>query len=937
MKSLNLNVGHVNVCSLENKTHDVASLLAGQPPLHVLGITESRLDPMKHDDQAARIPNYSFFRRDAGADGHTGIGAYVHHSLSQATNRRRDLESDRVESLWLEVRPRKPSAPTLIGFIYRNPKSLASWVEDFIDMMDRVHSCCLNIIILGDFNINLLEKQSRWLDSTQLFGLEQLITEPTRITQTSATLLDHIYTNNVRFVSNAHSLHASVSDHKPITCTLSCKPPKRPYKGHTYNTFRCFKQFNKESFLADLSQANFSAATQTTDPNAAAESLVNTLVSVVDKHAPLRRKRVKYSTIPGWLTQEIKDAMHRRDLLKKKKQVVDYKKQRNAVSSMVKNAKKAYFDKLIKNDKDISQIWKAMNTLSHKSRSPSTQSPCPFSAEDFNDHFVSVTETVLNTNNLHPHDYVLPSYLTAFCNSKLSNKSADTFAIPDMTAVDVGKIISSMENKKAMDSFGLNAVLIKLSLPFILDSLTYIYNLSIRKNTFPNIFKIAKVTPIPKSKDTSNLDNYRPISILSILSKPLEKHMHDHLQRYTETHSLLHPFQSGFRQGHSCETAVIRLCDKWLKAIDNRDLVGAVFLDLRKAFDLVNHNILVKKLSCYFPSHSIISFLSSYLSDREQAVCFNGSFSHAVNIINGVPQGSILGPLLFGIYINDMPLCLANTDVDIDMFADDSTLHTTGNNTQDIEQKLQASIHDVSLWCQENLMALHPLKTKSMLITSRQKHQIEPLTLNLSLNSTQVEQVHEHRLLGVIIDQELNWHTHIDLICKRVSRNLYLLSKLRLFVQFDSLKMFFFAHCMSHMNYCSTVWSNASENSVSRVNSLHRRGVKLLCQEPNMSTDEKFSLLNILPLKKQMSLNVATMMYKCYSNAAPPYLLDLLEPPTHHSRLLNYRVPLFRLDLSQRSFAFYGSVTWNSLPIACKSSSSMSCFKRSTKCYLFKS
>ena len=198
--------------------------------------------------------------------------------------------------------------------------------------------------------------------------------------------------------------------------------------------------------------------------------------------------------------------------------------------------------------------------------------------------------------------------------------------------------------------------LLKLAIPYVVNSLTYIYNLCIQKNIFPKIFKTAKVIPLPKNTDRTDPNNFRPISLLSVLSKPLEKHVHRHLSTFMEKHNLFHTFQSGFRSKHSCHTALSAMCDMWLSAVDRSEIVGAVFLDFRKAFDLVDHAILQQKLRVYLNNSSAVRFFQSYLSDRSQYVCANGKFSATGTIQSGVPQGSTLGPLLFCIFINDLPL-----------------------------------------------------------------------------------------------------------------------------------------------------------------------------------------------------------------------------------------------------------------------------------------
>ena len=268
---------------------------------------------------------------------------------------------------------------------------------------------------------------------------------------------------------------------------------------------------------------------------------------------------------------------------------------------------------------------------------------------------------------------------------------------------------------------GISNQLLKLSLPYVIDSLIYVFNLCIEKNVFPSERKKAQVVPLPKSTDKTNPTNYRPISLLSVLSKLLEKHVHIYLNDCLEKRQLLHPFQSGFRRKYSCNIALARLTNSWLTAMNKSEVSGVVFLDLKKAFDLVDHDILLKKLAIYQVS---LPFFKSYLHNKTQCILLHGSYSSKESVKYGVPQGSVLGPILFSLFINDLPLHVKDISVDCDMLADDTTLHTSGKDIMQIRSNMQDSLDQVSNWCDNNHMVINPIKTKSMIIATRQKHSI---------------------------------------------------------------------------------------------------------------------------------------------------------------------------------------------------------------------
>ena len=452
-------------------------------------------------------------------------------------------------------------------------------------------------------------------------------------------------------------------------------------------------------------------------------------------------------------------------------------------------------------------IWKGLNSLINGSNH-TRDIPHDLTAEMFNNHFLSVPQNLIShfqtTNDLNLDK------ISSFCDAKVAPDNC--FVVPPMTVLDVGKHISKLKNKKSSGLDGLNANTLQLSLPFTVETLTYIYNLCIDANIFPSALKKAKTIPLPKTSDLSDPNNYRPISILSTLSKPLEKHIHQHLQDYLEDNCLLHRFQSGFRPHHSCKTAVTHITNKWLLEINKSNMTGVIFMDLKKAFDLIDHNILLKKLKIYFRNESTVLLFKSYLERRTQMVYLNGNFSSEGTIKFGVPQGSILGPVLFSLFINDMPLHISDENTTCEMFADDSTLHFSSRTVAEISNSLQSSLNDVNEWCVSNNMVLNPAKTETMLIATRQKLQLNVPSLDISLNGTPIKQVDEHELLGVTIDSQLQWQPHIEQICKIISRKLYLLSRIRFIVDEPTRKIFFHAHIKPHFDYCSNVWDGCSEN-----------------------------------------------------------------------------------------------------------------------------
>ena len=323
-------------------------------------------------------------------------------------------------------------------------------------------------------------------------------------------------------------------------------------------------------------------------------------------------------------------------------------------------------------------------------------------------------------------------------------------------------------------------------------------NKCIINGKFPNSWKQAKVNPLFKGGAHADINNYRLISILPTLSKLIEKFMQNHLMTYMyrNTFDVLHQFQSGFRSGHSTETALTLMTEPWLKAINEGKIVGTIMVNFRNAFDLVDHDLLLHKLSLYKCGTSFLRLMTSYLKSRTQVVSVNGTKSNVGEISSGVPQGSILGPLLFLIFINDLPLVLSKNGLAIDLYADDTTIYDIQSDLETLKSSnVQESLLILQRWCGENGMLLNTEKTKVMLITTRQKRiTLDVSLLSLSYNKIDLQLTAGDKILGVYIDENFQWDNHSKYICKKVSSYIWLLSKIKSYLTLEHRLIFYNAY-----------------------------------------------------------------------------------------------------------------------------------------------
>ena len=327
--------------------------------------------------------------------------------------------------------------------------------------------------------------------------------------------------------------------------------------------------------------------------------------------------------------------------------------------------------------------------------------------------------------------------------------------------------------------------------------------------------------------------------------------MHD----FFNVTNIIHKKQSGFRKYHSCNTALTHLMDTWLKDVDSGKYVGSVFLDLRKAFDLVDHQILIHKLKLHHFSEAAVAF-----SNRTQVVKVGNTQSDTMTITSGVPQGSILGPLLFLVYINDLAdVC---TDVNLDLYADDSTSYKSGSNIHEIEVTLQESLNQITNWCTTNNMLLHPTKSKCMVIGSRYKlNKIN--TLQLTINGTTLENVTHQKLLGIHVDNSLKWHIQIDNVCQKLNSKVNLLKRIKCYLNRHSRVLFYNAYILPIMDYCCHIWGKENKACINQIHKIQSRICKIMLDLPMRSTSKSiYEDLQIMSFDNRCMYHVAVLVFK---------------------------------------------------------------------------
>ena len=686
--------------------------------------------------------------------------------------------------------------------------------------------------IMGNFNFNLLNLLDK---NTEMFtdamfnnNFYPLINKPTRITDSHSSTIDHIWTNiMVTNITSGIIVHC-VADHLPVlqVCKFGklkiCSVPKT----------RSFALCNIQKFKSSLETADVSNIFDRTDPDSCFKMLHDLLFDEFDKNFPLT-KPAKSNKRCEWYDLELRRLMLKKDRLYKKflsrhdqASKTRYQKIRNQYFHLISVKKKKFYLQKFKNSHiNVKKTWQCINNLLGRGRSGSAASAfcingkmtCDptFIANGFNDHFSYIAVDLVN--QLLKSSQHFKEYLT-------SANPSSIFLYPT-SPFEVKQHINETSPKFSAGWDEMPSTALKYLPDCIINVLSYIFNLSLCQGKFISSFKHAKLIPVYKRGDSKILTNYRPISLLPSFSKILEKIVYKRLYSFFSRFNLFSNSQFGFRKGHSTSHANCLLIDKVAAAFGKKFTTLGISLDLSKAFDTIDHKILLHKLRHYGVRVTALDWFESYLTGRTQQVCFNDHASNNINAINfSVPQGFILGPLLFIIYVNDFPNCLKNgTSLS---FPDDTSILISGNNAKSIFEKGKQELDNVDNRLIANKLSLNASKTKCVYFRTVNSKP-PPCALNLVIRNKPIERVSSIRVLGTVINKNLSWKDHMLSLKNKLRATLGAVIRVKPFLNKNALLVIYHSLMLSHIRYCITNWFHGNLAIVSQLQNICNKFIRL--------------------------------------------------------------------------------------------------------------
>ena len=901
----NLKMGHLNVRSLlTNFDHLLNQINFNK--FDLFAVTETWLN-VNIPTALVAIPGYKFFRFDRDGRG-GGVGVFVRDQLRCEPVLEEFQRIDGVEYMLLELLVGK--FRLLICVLYRVPSgNLKLCIDHMDDLLSYITPLYNDIMLLGDVNVDHAF-DNIFAECMTSYNFSQIVSEPTRITQTTEKLIDVIYVNNTDIINHVGTINSDlISDHRTVFCELSLLVGRPEPQVITY---RDFKYFSQERFLIDLNAIHWDLIFYMNDIEEKILFLNANILNIFDKHAPYRTSRITKRYTP-WITNTIEQMMKDRDKalsrFKRSKNANDYalyKSLRNMVVSAIRREKGAYLQH-VQGEGSARQLWKALGNLSIK---PPKNNELPYNLRDtegINQYFASVFS---GPNNC-------PETTEYFMTHKANVDYS--FGLELATLEQIKSVVVGLTSN-AQGTDQVSAQILKHCTPVILKHITHIVNCCLELGYFPSCWKTSLIRPLPKVNNPANYGDLRPVSVLPALSKVLEKIVYGQLYTYVVQNSILNSHQSGFRKQHSTTTVLVDIVDDIFGATDDGDASLLVLLDFSKAFDTLDHSLLCAKLRYYGLDDTSLKFFVSYLGGRFQRTLVGDTGSGLARVTSGVPQGSILGPLLFLVYTADIFSSVSFSK--LRSFADDTQM-TYSFNPGSIEQAnrdVNSDLRAIEQYANNNNLKLNKDKCSLLIFCSKSRRQDIENNIHLFVNGKRLQHEYKAKNLGVIFDIKLRFTDHVSTVISKCYAALKPLYKNINIINFKLRKKLCETLIFPRINYANIVYFPCLDKiTYNRLQRMLNTCCRFVCRLRKFDhISQSYKQLKWLKIDGLYKYYLSVSLHKILSTSSPSYLRDKLQHRMNiHDVNLRYAhklaMPRYHTTAFRSSFSYNAPFTYNQI------------------------
>ena len=842
----------------------------------IIFCSETWLSP-DYPNSILEIHGKKLYRCDRNKRG-GGVCIYINIDLPSFCDidKKSTFSNSDLEILTLKIR--KPGLKYMtIASLYRPPcGKIQNCIDRLTEIFSRKEVAKDELWFLGDYNVDYLHRDNsdlrKFMSFFKKFGCVQLVNSVTRPGKYRCSCLDWIVTNS-NFVCEYGVSDVMISDHYAVHCI---KKKKRENVEYVYRYKRNCKLYNVENFT-NLFRLNISRIDlfALDDPNIIWQHIYTTAIDILEIMCPYRRYKQRKFPSP-WLTAEIYREIRNRSRIVKlfnytrlNHHLILMRRQRNKVNSLIESAKRNYIiNSLRQNTRNPKKFWRIINDML-KGTSTVCQT-VQFIDPDTNDSIPEGTQA----------DYLNSYYCNIAHRLGLSNDpNIDPETVNDLQGMygDVGNNFDLSEDEILVPEFemvvadidiskgscvqGISTLVCKHIMTYFPSEITHLYRRSIVSGVFPTEWSRGCITVIPKSGRISDPANWRPITQTSIFAKVLEKLVYRRMVNYFDENLILTPYQYGFRTQRSTQQSVFDLLKFVYSSLNNKKLFSAICLDVCKAFDCINHTVLLFKLSKIGFSPLCLTWFKSYLT-RTQVVNFNGVTSTALSCVTGIGQGTILGPLLFIFYIND--IIQAKGNLMINMYADDCVMFRSGNNWSSMADVIQPELDNINSWCKRNWLKLSQNKSKVLLIGSTNKLRLVDYNTMLNLDNTPLSFVESYKYLGITIDKTMDLTGLVSTVKKTVTNHLFKLRKIRKFINQESAVIIYKQTILPLLDYSGFLLNSCNVSDRGDLQILQNDALRTcynVKRRDRMSIRQMHYDANLLSLDQRRKIQLLLLMF----------------------------------------------------------------------------